>query len=63
MMSNEEQDESTRSPLDVWHFAIVAAGLFVTAGGVVVSSASVVLLGHVLVAWGLAYFFFNESKD
>jgi hypothetical protein len=62
-MSNEEQDESTRSPLDVWHFAIVAGGFFVIAGGVVVSSVSVVLLGHVLVGWGLAYFFVKASED
>ncbi len=62
-MLNEEQDESTRNPLDFWHFAIVATGLFVTGGGVVVSSVSVVLLGHLLTAWGLAYFFFNESQD
>ena len=62
-MSNEEQDESTRSPLDFWHFAIVATGLFVTAAGVVVSSVSVVLLGHILTGWGLAYFFFNAGED
>ena len=62
-MSNEDQDESTRSATDVWHFAIVAAGFFVVAGGVVVSSLSVVLLGHILTGWGLAYFFFNTSED
>jgi hypothetical protein len=61
-MSNEDQDESTRSSLDVWHFAIVAAGFFVAAGGVVVSSVPVVLLGLVLLGWGLAYFFVNASE-
>jgi hypothetical protein len=62
-MSNEDQDESTRSPLDAWHFAIAAGGFFVAAGGVVVSSVSVVLLGLVLIGWGLAYFFVNSSED
>ena len=61
-MSNEDQDESTRSPLDVWHFAIVAAGFFVAAGGVVVSSVPVVLFGLVLMGWGLGYFFINASE-
>jgi len=63
VMLNEDQDEFTRSPLDFWHFAIVVAGFFVTAGGVTVSSVSVVLLGHILAGWGLAYFFFNGSED
>ena len=61
-MSNEDQDESTRSPLDVWHFAIAAAGFFIGAGGVVISSVSVVLLGLVLMGWGLGYFFINASE-
>jgi hypothetical protein len=61
-MLNEEQDESTRSPLDVWHFAIAAAGFFVAAGGLVVSSVCVVFLGLVLMGWGLAYFFVNTME-
>jgi len=62
-MSNEDQDESSISSLDVWHFAIVAAGFFVAAGGVVVSSVPVVLLGLVLMGWGLGYFYINASED
>jgi hypothetical protein len=61
-MSNDDHDESTRSPLDVWHFAIAAAGFFVAAGGVVISSVCVVFLGLLLMGWGLGYFLINTME-
>jgi len=61
-MLNEDQDESLEARWISGTFAIVVAGFFVTAGGVTVSSVSVVLLGHIL-AGGMAYFFLNGSED
>lgn len=61
-IENDNEPAGSRSSLDVFHFAVVALGFFVTGGGVVVSSIPGMLGGLVLMIWGLGYFLANPGK-
>lgn len=53
---NDQSSVSNRTAVDVAHFALCAAGLFVGSGGVVINSICVTLVGLVFVGLGLLYF-------
>jgi hypothetical protein len=53
---DENSSVSTRSVLEVGHFALCAAGLLVAATGVVINCVLVAFGGAFLLAWGLLFF-------
>lgn len=53
---DENSSVSNRSPVDVFHFALCALGIFVGAGGVVINSVCVALTGVFFILWSLFYF-------
>jgi hypothetical protein len=53
---DDNSSVSSRGAVEVCHFALCVAGLFIAAGGVVINCVSVALGGVFLVGWGLLYF-------
>jgi hypothetical protein len=53
---NQDSSVSSRTPVDIFHFALGAFGFFVGVGGVVVSSVFVALTGLCAIFWALLYF-------
>lgn len=54
---NEEIEQPPRSALDVTIFGLACLGFFVAAGGVTVSSMPAAVVGLVLLALSLGYFY------
>ena len=52
----ENSSVTERSPVDVFHFALCAAGFFIGVGGVILGSVCVALAGVFFLIWGLLYF-------
>ena len=52
----ENSSVSNRSAVDVGHFALFAIGFFVGAGGIVLNSVCIALLGAFFILWSLLYF-------
>ena len=57
---NDDSIASTRSCVDIFHFALCAVGFFTGVTGIVVGSPCIALLGACLVGWGLLYFAVNS---
>jgi hypothetical protein len=53
---DENSSVSSRSAVDVGHFALCAIGIFVGAGGVVLNSVCLALTGVFFMLWSLLYF-------
>jgi len=53
---DENSSVSSRSALDVCHFALGALGFFVGAGGIVLGSVCVAVTGAFFIFWSLLYF-------
>lgn len=57
MLDEVPDGKFTRSPLDIFHFAVVSIGVVIALAGVILASIRIALFGLVLVAWGLTYFY------
>jgi hypothetical protein len=53
---DENSSVSNRSAVDVVHFAFIAFGFFLGAGGIVINSVCVTLTGLFFILWALLYF-------
>jgi hypothetical protein len=53
---DENSSVSSRTAVDIAHFALFAFGFFFGAGGVVLSCVGVALLGVFCLLWSLLYF-------
>ena len=56
---DDNSSVSSRSTLEVFHFALCAAGFFIGAGGIVIASIPVALLGGFFMLWSLLFFLVN----
>ena len=53
---DDNSSVSSRSPVDVAHFALFAFGFFFGSGGVVIGSMAVAAIGVFCILWSLLYF-------
>ncbi len=53
---DENSSVSNRNAVDVFHFALFAAGFFIGAGGIVINCVGIALAGAFFVFWSLFYF-------
>jgi hypothetical protein len=53
---DENSSVSSRSVVDVCHFALCALGFFVGSGGIVLNSVCLSLTGAFFILWSLFYF-------
>lgn len=53
---DENSSVKSRSAVDVAHFALFAFGFFFGAGGIVLNSVCVTLVGVFCILWSLLYF-------
>lgn len=58
-MAEELYKEPCRGPLDVAHFTFAFIGFLAAVGGVIIVSASLAIIGVLILAWGLSYFAAN----
>jgi hypothetical protein len=58
-----DTEEQGRSALDFVGFGVACAGFFIAAGGVAVSCVPTVLVGLVLLALGVGYFYVGQDES
>lgn len=57
---DDNSSVKNRSPLEIAHFALGAAGFFIGAGGIVLACPAVALTGAFMIGWCLLFFVINS---